>query len=94
MLLKIQKLIVENTGYKRNIYVKTFYINTNNIISITDYSGAQDFLLTEDSRLSNSNFSLVKVDQGGSTEEVIALGTADEIYGSFVDTGKKGLLNG
>lgn len=80
MLLKLRQLIVENLGYKRNITSKNIYINSNNIISIADYTGVSDFLLSEGSQFSKDSFSLIRISNGNKTEEVIAFGEADSIY--------------
>ena len=80
MLLKLRQLVVENLGYKRNITSKIVYINSNNIISITDYAGASDFLMSEGSQFSSDSFSLIRVSNGNNTEDVITFGDADSIY--------------
>ena len=45
MLVEIKKLLIENQGYKTNISLKKMYINSHNIVSITDYNEANKFLL-------------------------------------------------
>ena len=80
MLLKVKQLIVENAGWKRNITSKDIYINSNNIVSVSDYVGATDFLLSEGSEFSNSPFSLIKFGHGTKIEEVIAFGPAESFY--------------
>ena len=94
MLIRIKRLLIENEGYKRNIYLKDFYINSSSIISISDYTGANDFLLREESNFSRDKFSLIKVNQGNKYEDVIAHGSAEEIYKLYNQTapGRK-LLN-
>jgi len=94
MLLKIKQLIIEHSGYKREITAKDIYINSSSIISIADYSGADNFLLTENSNFSGSKFSLVKVNHGNETGDIIAFGSAATIYSSTgqESTGAK-LLN-
>jgi ferritin len=95
MLVKIRRLMIENNGYKRDIYCKNMYVNSSNIISITDYDGAQNFLLLENSELSNADFSLLRINQGSKVEEVIAIGTADHIFSTISDVSAKGnILNG
>ena len=80
MLLKVRQLVVENLGYKRNITSKNIYINSDNIASISDYSGASEFLLSEGSQFSNDSFSLIRINHGNKTEDVIAFGPAESIY--------------
>ena len=80
MLLKIRQLVIENLGYKRNISTKNIYLNSANIVSVADYSGAETFLLSEGSQYSSNNFSLIRVGHGNTIEEVIAFGEAEEIY--------------
>ena len=63
------------------------------IVSISDYHGAQKFLLRENSKLSQEQFSLVKVNEGGKTEDIIAYGSAEQIFTAIgTNTGKQ-LLN-
>ena len=94
MLVEIKKLLIENEGYKRNIRLERMYVNSNSIVSISDYVGAEKFLLRENSKLSKESFSLIKLNEGGKTQEIIAFGSADQIYstiGNF-QTGKR-ILN-
>jgi len=93
MLLKIRQLVIENRGYKRNIVSKNIYINSASIISFSDYSGADNFLLSESSSYSKDNFSLIKVSQGNEIEDIIAFGTADSIYSELNKPVGSKLLN-
>lgn len=94
MLVEIKKLNIENRGHKRSITLERMYINTTNIVSITDYEGAKTFLLREESRLSQEKFSLIKLNEGNNVQEIIVYGTAEDIYASFssISSGRK-LLN-
>ena len=94
MLLQIRKLMIENKGYKREIYSKNIFINTNNIVSIVDYDDLDNFLLSEGSRFSSEKFSIIKVSHGSTVEDIITFGTAQQIYSktSGNDTGQR-LLN-
>ena len=83
MLVKIKKLTIENEGYNRKIYVDNMYINLSNIVSITDYSGVNDFLLREGSEFVKDKFSLMKTCEGTKIEEVIVFGSAEQVYSSF-----------
>ena len=94
MLIKIKKLVIENQGYRRDIFLKNLYVNANNIISISDYDGLDSFLITEKSNFSGSSFSLVKVDHGSESEDIIALGTAEELFRTLEADPGKGLING
>jgi hypothetical protein len=80
MLVEMKKLVIENTGYKRSVSLSSTFINTDKIIEISDYFGAHDFLLTEGSALSKEKFSLLKIDLGSSTEEIIVLGDAKGLF--------------
>jgi hypothetical protein len=95
MLLKIKQLIIENTGHKREISHKDLYLNSTSIVSIVDYNGINSFLLTEKSSFSGTNFSLIKVNHGNRTEDVIVFGTAAAIYSEInQDLSGRLLLNG
>lgn len=80
MLIKIKRLLVENEGYKTNVSLQEMYVNSSNIISISNYTGAENFLLREKSELSQESFSLIKINEGDSTDNIIAFGTAEQIY--------------
>ena len=94
MLIEIKRLLIENEGYSRNISLQRMYVNSTNIVSISDYHGAQNFLLQENSNLAREQFSLVKLNEGGRTEEIIAFGSAEQLYVAIgkTTTGKR-LLN-
>lgn len=94
MLVEIKRLLIENDGYNRNVSLQRMYINSSSIVSISDYDGAQKFLLRENSKLSQEQFSLVKVNEGGKTEDIIAYGSAEQIYTAIgTSTTGKQLLN-
>tara|TARA_R100000005_G_C4993183_1_gene200292 strand:+ start:1407 stop:1694 length:288 start_codon:yes stop_codon:yes gene_type:complete len=94
MLVEIKRLLIESDGYKRNVSLQRMYINASSVVSISDYHGASNFLLRENSRFAKDSFSIIKVNEGGRTEEIIAFGTADQLYVSMGknQTGKR-LLN-
>ncbi len=94
MLLEITKLSIKNEGFKRNISLEKIYINTNNIISVSDYSGARSFLESEGSRLSGESFSLLRISSGPHCEDIIVKGTADSINNKIMENNQKGLLHG
>jgi hypothetical protein len=93
MIFPVKRLVIDNDGYKRDIFLKTIYINSVNIVSISDYNGAAEFLLREDSDLRDKDFSLIKL--SNTHDDVIILGSAVQIYSSIREHhyGKK-LLNG
>lgn len=93
MLVEIKRLLIENDGYNRNVSLQRMYVNSNSIVSISDYQGAQNFLLQENSRFARESFSLVKLNEGGRVEEIIAYGSAEQIYGSIGASMGKRLLN-
>ena len=74
MLFPVKRLIIENTGYKREI----IYINSTNVVSIVDYDGVTEFLLRENSQLQDKSFSLIKLNN--TMDDVIALGSAQQIF--------------
>ncbi len=78
MLFPVKRLIIENTGYKREITLKTIYINSTNVVSIVDYDGVTEFLLRENSQLQDKSFSLIKLNN--TMDDVIALGSAQQIF--------------
>lgn len=93
MLVEIKRLLIENDGYNRSVSLQRMYINSASIVSISDYHGAQNFLLRENSRLSQDRFSLVKLNEGGRTEDIIAYGSAEQIYAAIGNKTGKQLLN-
>ena len=94
MLIKIKTLIVENHGYRRETFSRDIYVNSNNIISISDYPAIEQLLLAEGSIGQEDKFSLVKVSHGNKTEDIIAFGTSAMIYSQISEqtTGRR-LLN-
>ena len=95
MLLKIKKMVVENSGYKRQIYFQNIYVNVRSIVSISDYDVVQNFLLKENSEFANEKYSLVKIEEGGSIQDLIVLGAADKIYDDYRSgSSEKKILNG
>tara|TARA_B100001250_G_C19269161_1_gene558298 strand:+ start:143 stop:430 length:288 start_codon:yes stop_codon:yes gene_type:complete len=94
MLIKLKTLIVENEGYKRSAKTQHIYINSNNIVSVSDYPGIADFLITEKMHFSDDKFSLIKISLGTNVEDVIAFGTSATIYSQISEqTSGKRLLN-
>jgi len=94
MLVEIKRLLVENDGYKRNVSLQKMYVNATSIVSISDYHGAQKFLLRENSNLAKEEFSLIKLNEGGSVQDIIAFGSAQQIFAAIDNnhSGKR-LLN-
>ena len=93
MLVEIKKLHIINEGYNRKIFLDKIYINSDKIVSITDYEGAENFLLTEQSKFSNQKFSLVRVGYGDKTEDIIAFGSAEQIFSSLQNKAGKQVLH-
>ena len=94
MLVEIKKLLIEPRGYKRSISLQRMYINSSNIISISDYHGAENFLLQENSKFAKEEFCLIKLSEGEKFQEIIAHGSAKQIYESIGDGPTRRLLNG
>ena len=80
MLVEIKRLLIENSGHKRNISLQKMYVNSSSIVSISDYHGAKNFLLQEKSSFSNDNFSLIKINEGGNSQDIIAQGTSEQLF--------------
>ena len=95
MLVSFRKLNIVNDGYRRKITIENVFINPAHIISVRDYSGINDFLLSEaQNQLSEKTFSLIRVNNVTGTEEVIALGSSKEIMEKLSHSSSKELLNG
>ena len=84
MIFPVKRLMIDNDGYRRNISLKTIYINSASIISISDYHGISDFLLREKSDFSENLFSLVRLNN--TTDDIIVLGTAEEVYSQIQES--------
>jgi len=100
MLVELKKLNIVNEGYKRAISISRIYINPTHVLSVKDYVGAREFLISEGAdQFAQRDFSLVKMSHGDRIEEIIALGTSEEVYKAFSgpnggeSNGKK-ILNG
>ena len=92
MLFPVKRLMIENTGYKRDISLKTIYINSSNVVSITDYDGVTEFLLRENSTLQDESFSLIRLNN--ITDDIIVLGSAQQIFSTVKEvTDGRQLLN-
>ena len=96
MLVEIKKLNIVNEGYRRKISLDKIFVNVNHVISIRDYDGASEFLISEGSpEYAKKQFCIVSVNYGKGTEDIIALGTSDEVFSSFRrKKPKKRILNG
>ena len=94
MLVEIKMLDIRNEGHKRNISLNKIYINSSSVVSIVDYEGVNSFLLREESGYSREKFSIVKINEGGKAREIIAFGSAEQLYTKLNNnsTGKR-LLN-
>ena len=54
---------------------------------------AGNFLLRENSKFSKENFSLIRLEEGDRTQDIIAFGSAEEIYSSMTKHNGKQVLN-
>ena len=94
MLVELKKLNIVNEGYKRIISLDKIFVNPNHVISVRDYAGATEFLLSEGSDYySKKKFSLVSINYGKGTEEIIALGSSEDLFLAFQNKTEKRLLN-
>ena len=94
MLVELKKLNIVNEGYRRSIFLDRIFVNPSHIISIRDYDGAKDFLISENNKYADRRFSLVKMNNVNGVEEIIALGSSQELHESFGKKKEKVLLNG
>lgn len=95
MLVELKKLNIINEGYKRVVSLDRIYVNPSHIISVRDYSNANEFLLREGEQVySDNRFSLLRISTGSTVEDLIVLGTSEEIYRQVRKTPKKEILNG
>ena len=96
MLVQLKKLNIIDEGYNRtSISLDKVYINPSHIISVIDYDGAREFLLRE-GNLTNSEdrFSLLKLSTANKVEEIIVLGTSEQVYNQIQSHPGRELLNG
>lgn len=96
MLVQLKKLNIINEGFnKTSITLDKVYVNPSHIISIIDYEGAREFLLREGSLGNKSDrFSLVRISMANKVEEMIVLGTSEQVFSQIQTRPKKDLLNG
>jgi len=79
MLVKFKQLVIDNQGYQRKIFFEDIFLNPNSIVSIMNYDGATEFLISESSEYAKEEFSLIRVSYGPKVEEVIVSGTATSL---------------
>jgi len=85
---------MHGSGYKKDVPYDNIYINSNNVISINDYMGVNQFLISEgEEKLAENDYCLIKINEGQKVQEIIAFGTAKHIYSLFSGQ-EKGLLHG
>ena len=58
-----------------------------------DYDGASNFLLREQSNFYGEKFSLLKLNEGGNVLEIIAFGSAEDLFTSLSGNSGRRLLN-
>jgi len=94
MLIKLKTLVVENHGHRRSASTKEMYVNSNSIISVSDYPAIESFLIMEKMSFAGDRFSLVRVSLGNKIEEIITFGTSAMIYSQISEQSNgKRLLN-
>ncbi len=94
MLIEVKKLNIINEGHQRRIFLESIFINPVHIISVRDYSGARDFLISEgSSHMAEKKYSLIKLNNVNGIEEIIALGSSEELSTSFRSNQGKRILN-
>ena len=93
MLVEIKKLSIQNLGHKRHIQEQKVYINSENVVSVVDYEGVLPFLVSENSKYAKNKFSLIKISTGSSVEEIIAIGTSEQVFAVLQGTSRKQVLH-
>ena len=94
MLVEIQRLNITNDGYKREVSIDKIYVNTDHIVSVSDYKGVNQFLLAEGLvGHQEDKFSLLKILSSNKVEELIVLGTSGDLFSKFNKTSGRRLLN-
>ena len=95
MLVEVRKLNIVNDGYNRKVSSHKIYINSDNIISISDYDGVKNFLISESAeKYKSQDFSLIRFKHGEKIEDIIVFGTASEVYSSISKSPTGGILHG
>ncbi len=95
MLVEIKRLDIANDGYKRKVSISRMYINVDHIISIKDYEAVESFLLREEATdMIDKKFCLVNISNGDKVDQIIALGTSEEMFSRFNSASERKLLNG
>ena len=94
MLIEIKKLSVDNKGFKRDIALVSMFVNPANIISLSDYYGAENFLKEEKSSLAGEQFSVMRISLGSETEEIIVHGSSKHLCSKLGTNNKERVLNG
>ncbi len=96
MLLQLKKINILNEGYgKTSVSLEKVYINPSHIISVRDYEGLRQFLLSEGAEeMSSENYSLIKLSIANTVEEMIVLGASEDIYSRLQKRPPRELLNG
>ncbi len=95
MLVQIKKLNVISEGHRRSVTIDKVYLNSNHVVSITDFSGAKDLLLQEGHpEIAKQKFCLLRINSLDKIEEMIVLGSSDDLCVKFNKTAGKRILNG
>ncbi len=91
MLVELQKLKIENNGYNRSVSFNRIYVNVDHVVSIADCTSINDFLLSEGHV--DKKYSLLNLSVGNKIEEIIVVGTSEEVYGRLNKFSKTRLLH-
>jgi len=95
MLVPVKKLSIMSEGHRRAISIDKIYLNSSHVVSITDFAGANDLLLQEGHpEIAKQEFSLLKIRSLERLEEIIVLGSSDDLCAKFNRTEGKRILNG
>lgn len=96
MLVELKKLNIINEGYNKiKVNLEKVYVNSEHIISIRDYHGAKEFLLSEGpEEFAYNEYSLVRVNNISGPEEIIALGSSESLFSKLNNVNSKRILNG
>ena len=95
MLIQLKKLEIINEGYGRtSVNLSKVFINPAHIVSVVDYDGIREVVLNEGKvEYENNKYSLLRLTIANKVEEMIVLGTSEEVFSRVQKPSGKSLLN-
>ena len=96
VLVQLSKINIVSEGNNRtSITSDKVYVNPAHIISVRDYEGMRQFLLREGNLTNQSHrYSILTISLANKVEEIIVLGSSEEIFSKIKSQSGKELLNG